>query len=106
MFACVFHVFMFLRVEKAVQLQKHDVIAELKLSKDLDGIKKQKHHDKNKDEVSRAQFTQLHRSALTRRYLFAQAKEKIAEINQQFKPENFLNQVPEVDPSGATVPQW
>ena len=38
-------------IEKAVQSQKNDLIAELKLSKDLDGIKKQKHQEKSKDEV-------------------------------------------------------
>lgn len=38
-------------LEKTVLLQKNNVIAELKISKDLDGIKKQKHQEKTKDEV-------------------------------------------------------
>lgn len=33
-------------------------------------------------------------------------KGKIAEISQQYKPDTFLEQVPESDATGATIPQW
>lgn len=35
----------------SVSVQKNDVIAELKMSKDLDGIKKKKEQAKSRDEV-------------------------------------------------------
>lgn len=63
-------------------LQKSDLIAELKISKDLEGIKKEQ--VKSKEEV----------------------KQKVAEIGQTFRPENFLTKVPEFDASGALVPPW
>ena len=63
-------------------LQKHDLIAELKISKDLEGIKKEQ--VKSKEEVA----------------------QKVAQIGQQFRPEDFVHQVPEFDATGALVPAW
>lgn len=62
--------------------QKKDLIAELKISKDLDGIKKEQ--VKSKQEV----------------------QQKVAQIVQNFRPENFLHKVPETDGTGATIPAW
>ncbi|RWS31793.1 ankyrin repeat domain-containing protein 12-like protein [Leptotrombidium deliense] len=65
-------------------VQKNDLIAELKQSKDLEGIKKLKEQAKTKDEV----------------------KDKLAEIADKFTAEKFLYEIPERDAFGAIVPQW
>ncbi|RWS07615.1 espin-like protein [Dinothrombium tinctorium] len=70
--------------EKAGSCQQNDLIAELKQSKDLDGIKKLKEQSKSKEEV----------------------KDKMAEIAQQFTPERFLDEIPEKDAFGAIIPKW
>lgn len=62
--------------------QKKDLIAELKISKDLDGIKKEQVKSKQ------------------------QVQQKVAQIVHSFRAENFLDRVPETDPIGATIPAW
>ncbi|XP_053201499.1 probable serine/threonine-protein kinase DDB_G0282963 isoform X2 [Panonychus citri] len=67
-----------------VLLHKNDVIAELKMSKDLDGIKKKKEQEKSRDEV----------------------KDKIAELATEYTVEKFLDKVATHDNSGVPIPQW
>ncbi|XP_015781116.1 uncharacterized protein DDB_G0281497 isoform X1 [Tetranychus urticae] len=70
--------------ERTVLLHKNDVIAELKMSRDLDGIKKRKEQDKSRDEV----------------------KDKMAELANEYTAEKFLDKVATHDNSGVPIPQW
>ncbi|XP_055710515.1 caskin-1 isoform X2 [Phlebotomus papatasi] len=66
--------------------QKTDLIAELKLSKDIPGIKKMK--------VERAKMEDRHE------------KELYMDISKQFTASNFVDQVPEKDQAGNIIPDW
>ncbi|GAB0094028.1 uncharacterized protein DMENIID0001_092390 [Sergentomyia squamirostris] len=66
--------------------QKTDLIAELKLSKDIPGIKKMK--------VERAKMEDRHE------------KELYMDISKQFTASNFVDQVPEKDQAGNVIPDW
>ncbi|XP_053611176.1 espin isoform X4 [Plodia interpunctella] len=65
---------------------KTDLIEELKMSKDITGIKKMK--------VERARRESL------------QDKETFTEFTKRFTAENFVDQVPERDASGNVIPAW
>ncbi|EZA50049.1 hypothetical protein X777_11713 [Ooceraea biroi] len=67
-------------------VQKTDLIAELKRTKDIPGIKKLK--------VERAQVEKT------------QEKNLISEINKAFSVTNFVDQIPEKDSSGNVIPIW
>ncbi|KAK5641412.1 hypothetical protein RI129_009959 [Pyrocoelia pectoralis] len=66
--------------------QKTDLIAELKLSKDITGIKKMK--------IERAKVEEL------------QEKEVITEISKQFTVNNFVEKIPDKDTTGNAIPAW
>ncbi|KAG8200715.1 hypothetical protein JTE90_022325 [Oedothorax gibbosus] len=65
--------------ERTVLLQKNDLIAELKQTKDIQGVRKMKEE---------------------------RSKIEIIEIAQNFKAENFVDQIPEVDANGCVIPPW
>ncbi|XP_028164036.1 espin isoform X4 [Ostrinia furnacalis] len=65
---------------------KTDLIEELKMSKDITGIKKMK--------VERARRESL------------QDKETFTEFTKRFTAENFVDQVPERDAAGNVIPAW
>ncbi|XP_051158773.1 espin isoform X2 [Leptopilina boulardi] len=67
-------------------VQKTDLIAELKQTKDIPGIKKLK--------VERAQVEK------------SQEQNLISEINKAFSVTNFVEQIPEKDSSGNIIPIW
>ncbi|UYV68653.1 ESPN [Cordylochernes scorpioides] len=69
-----------------VLLQKNNLIAELKQSKDISGIKKLK-EEKSKLEVE-------------------MEKQQAVDLAQQFKAENFVDKVPDVDANGCAIPLW
>lgn len=66
--------------------QKTDLIEELKMSKDITGIKKLK--------VERARRESL------------QDKETFTEFTKRFTADNFVDQVPERDAAGNVIPAW
>uniref|UniRef100_A0A182N2X6 ANK_REP_REGION domain-containing protein n=1 Tax=Anopheles dirus TaxID=7168 RepID=A0A182N2X6_9DIPT len=66
--------------------QKTDLIAELKLSKDIAGVKKMK--------VERAKLEDR------------QANEVYSEVTRQFTAQNYVDQVPERDNAGNIIPDW
>ncbi|XP_025831863.1 formin-J isoform X1 [Agrilus planipennis] len=66
--------------------QKSDLIAELKMSKDICGIKKMK--------VEKAKVEERQEKAL------------ITEISKQFNPNNFVEKIPDRDNSGNVIPPW
>lgn len=68
--------------ERTVLLQKNDLIAELKQTKDIQGVRKMK------EERSRIE------------------EEINADIAQNFKAENFVDQIPEIDANGCVIPPW
>lgn len=63
-----------LGVVPPLQAQRQDLIAELKMSKDINGIKKMKVEKVKMDEMSE--------------------KQKINEITKQLSPDNIIDQVP------------
>jgi len=63
-----------LGVAPPLQAQRQDLIAELKMSKDINGIKKMKVEKVKMDEMSE--------------------KQKINEITKQLSPDNIIDQVP------------
>ncbi|CAD7091542.1 unnamed protein product [Hermetia illucens] len=66
--------------------QKIDLIAELKLSKDISGIKKMKvEKAKLADQTEQAHYS---------------------ELTKQFTASNFYDQIPEKDQAGNTIPDW
>ncbi|XP_033228607.1 espin isoform X2 [Belonocnema kinseyi] len=67
-------------------VQKTDLIAELKKTKDIPGIKKLK--------VERAQVEKTHEQNL------------ITEISKAFSVTNFVDQIPEKDSAGNLIPIW
>lgn len=67
-------------------VQKTDLIAELKRTKDIPGIKKLK--------VERAQVEKT------------QEQNLMSEINKAFSASNFVDQIPEKDSSGNAIPIW
>ncbi|PNF25806.1 hypothetical protein B7P43_G11745 [Cryptotermes secundus] len=67
-------------------LQKEDLIAELKLSKDITGIKKLK--------VERAKVEEQ------------QEKEMFSEITRQLTANSFVEKIPEKDATGNPIPIW
>ncbi|XP_029175810.1 espin [Nylanderia fulva] len=67
-------------------VQKTDLIAELKRTKDIPGIKKLK--------VERAQVEKT------------QEQNLMSEINKAFSVTNFVDQIPEKDSSGNVIPIW
>ncbi|KAG7197797.1 hypothetical protein KM043_001611 [Ampulex compressa] len=67
-------------------VQKTDLIAELKRTKDIPGIKKLK--------VERAQVEKT------------QEQNLMSEINKAFSVSNFVDQIPEKDSSGNAIPIW
>ncbi|XP_011499589.1 PREDICTED: uncharacterized protein LOC105363556 [Ceratosolen solmsi marchali] len=73
-------------VSEAFFIQKTDLIAELKKTKDIPGIKKLK--------VQRAQVEKSEEQNL------------ITEINKAFSISNFVDQIPEKDNSGNVIPIW
>ncbi|XP_054723154.1 uncharacterized protein LOC129233119 [Uloborus diversus] len=68
--------------ERTVLLQKNDLIAELKQTKDIQGVRKMK------EERSRI------------------GEEIYSDVSGQFKAENFVSQIPEVDANGCVIPPW
>ncbi|KAB0793255.1 hypothetical protein PPYR_12875 [Photinus pyralis] len=66
--------------------QKTDLIAELKLSKDITGIKKMK--------IERAKVEER------------QEKEVFTEISKQFTVNNFVEKIPDKDNTGNVIPAW
>ncbi|PRD27312.1 UNVERIFIED_CONTAM: hypothetical protein NCL1_35693 [Trichonephila clavipes] len=68
--------------ERTVLLQKNDLIAELKQTKDIQGVRKMKEERSKIEEV----FT--------------------ADMAQNFKAEKFVDQIPEVDANGCVIPPW
>ncbi|GIX80042.1 hypothetical protein CEXT_630402 [Caerostris extrusa] len=66
--------------ERTVLLQKNDLIAELKQTKDIQGVRKMK------EERSKIEET--------------------ADLAQNFKAEKFVDQIPEVDANGCVIPPW
>ncbi|KAF5290365.1 hypothetical protein FQA39_LY14748 [Lamprigera yunnana] len=66
--------------------QKTDLIAELKLSRDINGIKKMK--------IERAKNEVL------------QEKEVYTEISKQFNVTNFVEKIPDKDNTGNLIPAW
>ena len=72
-------------------VRKQDLIAELKISKDLEGIKKVQ------VKSSKQQLLQVKQHV---------EQASVQQQQQSFKPEDFLPQVPETDGSGAVVPPW
>ncbi|XP_016838584.1 nucleolar and coiled-body phosphoprotein 1 isoform X2 [Nasonia vitripennis] len=73
-------------VSEAFFVQKTDLIAELKKTKDIPGIKKLK--------VQRAQVEK------------SQEQNLISEISKAFSASNFVDQIPEKDSSGNVIPIW
>ncbi|XP_043480070.1 espin isoform X2 [Leptopilina heterotoma] len=73
-------------VSEPFLIQKTDLIAELKQTKDIPGIKKLK--------VERAQVEK------------SQEQNLISEINKAFNVTNFVEQIPEKDSSGNVIPIW
>ncbi|XP_026809054.1 uncharacterized protein LOC113551172 isoform X2 [Rhopalosiphum maidis] len=69
-----------------LQAQRQDLIAELKMSKDINGIKKMKVEKVKMDEMSE--------------------KQKINEITKQLSPDNIIDQIPEKDANGNVIPAW
>ncbi|VVC43752.1 Hypothetical protein CINCED_3A011599 [Cinara cedri] len=69
-----------------LQAQRQDLIAELKMSKDINGIKKLKVEKVKMDEMSE--------------------KQKINEITKQLSPDNIIDQIPEKDANGNVIPAW
>ncbi|XP_025190263.1 uncharacterized protein LOC112590886 isoform X2 [Melanaphis sacchari] len=69
-----------------LQAQRQDLIAELKMSKDINGIKKMKVEKVKMDEMSE--------------------KQKINEITKQLSPDNIIDQIPEKDANGNMIPAW
>jgi Zn-dependent metalloprotease len=67
-------------------LQKEDLIAELKMSKDITGIKKLK--------VERAKVEEQ------------QEKQMFTEITRQLTANNFVEKIPEKDATGNPIPAW
>ncbi|KDR20151.1 hypothetical protein L798_05639 [Zootermopsis nevadensis] len=67
-------------------LQKEDLIAELKMSKDITGIKKLK--------VERAKVEEQ------------QEKELFSEITRQLTANSFVEKIPEKDATGNPIPAW
>ncbi|XP_065216096.1 espin isoform X2 [Planococcus citri] len=68
------------------QSQKQDLIAELKMSRDISGIKKMK--------VERVKMEEK------------QEKELVTEITRQFSVENFVEKIPDTDSTGNPIPPW
>ncbi|KAK6630414.1 hypothetical protein RUM43_014759 [Polyplax serrata] len=68
------------------QSQKQDLIAELKLSKDIEGVRKMK-VERLKSEVK-------------------QEKELVSEISKQLTANNLLEKIPERDATGNPIPPW
>ncbi|KAB7507064.1 hypothetical protein Anas_01310 [Armadillidium nasatum] len=75
-----------IHMEKDLLMQKNDVIAELKMGVDIDGIKKLK-TEKLKEEIS----------------LDEKQKE---ELKKQYVADKFVEKIPEVDVTGNPIPQW
>ncbi|XP_014203384.1 uncharacterized protein LOC106635761 [Copidosoma floridanum] len=73
-------------VSEAVYVQRTDLIAELKKTRDIPGIKKLK--------VERAQNEK------------SQERSLISEINKNFSASNFVDQIPEKDSAGNVIPIW
>ncbi|XP_076386989.1 espin protein forked isoform X5 [Megachile rotundata] len=73
-------------VSESFFVQKTDLIAELKRTKDIPGIKKLK------VEMARVEKTQ--------------EQNLISEINKAFNVSNFVDQIPEKDSSGNLIPIW
>jgi len=71
---CVITYCVSLGVVPPLQAQRQDLIAELKMSKDINGIKKMKVEKVKMDEMSE--------------------KQKINEITKQLSPDNIIDQVP------------
>ncbi|XP_025413164.1 uncharacterized protein LOC112685478 isoform X3 [Sipha flava] len=69
-----------------LQAQRQDLIAELKMSQDINGIKKMKVEKVKMDEMSE--------------------KQKINEITKQLSPDNIIDQIPEKDANGNVIPAW
>ncbi|XP_050539808.1 espin isoform X2 [Daktulosphaira vitifoliae] len=69
-----------------LQAQRQDLIAELKMSRDINGIKKMKVEKVKKDEMTE--------------------KQKIDEIAKQLSPDNIIEQIPEKDANGNLIPAW
>ncbi|XP_055843804.1 homeobox protein 2 isoform X2 [Episyrphus balteatus] len=65
---------------------KTDLIAELKMSKDISGIKKMKNEKA--------------------RMADRQDQEHYSEISRQFNANNFVDQIPEKDQAGNVIPDW
>lgn len=74
------------RKNESLTDKKNDLIAELKQSKDVHGVRKMREERQRMEEE--------------------QMKMKTAEIAQQFTPEHFLDKVPEKDASGFPIPPW
>ncbi|XP_042905557.1 espin isoform X3 [Parasteatoda tepidariorum] len=68
--------------ERTVLLQKNDLIAELKQTKDIEGVRKMKEERSKIEEVM------------------------TADMAQNFKAEKFVDQIPEVDANGCVIPPW
>ncbi|KAF8781834.1 Espin like protein [Argiope bruennichi] len=68
--------------ERTVLLQKNDLIAELKQTKDIQGVRKMKEERSKIEEVI------------------------TADLAQNFKAEKFVDQIPEVDANGCVIPPW
>ncbi|XP_071439414.1 uncharacterized protein f [Hetaerina americana] len=68
------------------QSQKENLIAELKMSRDISGIKKLK--------VEKAKEEELHE------------KELFVEISKQLTADSFVQKIPEQDAAGNVIPQW
>nr|XP_018905258.1 PREDICTED: espin-like [Bemisia tabaci] len=72
--------------EQPFKAAKEDLIAELKLSKDITGIKKMKVERVKQEKLSE--------------------KEAISEINRQFSIDAFVEKIPEKDGNGNPIPPW
>ncbi|XP_069684569.1 espin isoform X2 [Periplaneta americana] len=72
--------------DQPFMIQKEDLIAELKLSKDITGIKKLK--------VERAKVEEQ------------QEKEMFTEITRQLTANSFVEKIPEKDATGNPIPAW
>lgn len=88
--------------EPESEVGKNDVIAELKMSKNLDGIKKKREQEKNKDEVRHSSV----RIELIIGFIYLQIKERLADVSADFTVDNFVNTIQTVDSFGVPIPQW
>lgn len=82
------------------------MIAELKQSVDLDGIKKMKEQFNFRNQVIFPRnFSHSNRNATNSNIVFSQLNNKISELNNEFTLEKFLTKINE-DQANQQIPQW